>query len=86
MTGEETKGGKREKSVEEDTDLSWDHEDLRPIPKVPKNRSDESPKPPRVPRAPKAKTNAEETSKKGYSANGGDIKKGKYPEIPPQND
>ena len=84
MTGEETRGGKREKSVEDDTDLSWDHEGLRPIPKVPKNRSDESPKPPRVPRAPKAKTNAEETSKKGYSANGGDIKKGKYPEIPPR--
>ena len=84
MTGEETKGGKREKSVEEDTDLSWDHEGLRPIAKVPRNRSDESPKPPRVPRAPKAKTNAEETSKKGYSANGGDIKKGKYPEIPPR--
>ena len=84
MTGEETKGGKREKSVEVDTDLSWDHEGLRPIPKAPKNGSDESPKPPRVPRVPKAKTNAEETSKKGYSANGGDIKEGKYPEIPPR--
>ena len=84
MTSEETKGGKREKSVEVDTDLSWDHEGLRPIPKAPKNRSDESPKPPRVPRAPKAKTNAEETSKKGYSANGGDIKEGKYPEVPPR--
>ena len=84
MTGEETKGGKREKSVEVDTDLSWDHEGLRPIPKAPRNRSDESPKPPRVPRAPKAKTNAEETYKKGYSANGGDIKEGKYPEIPPR--
>ena len=84
MTGEETKGGKREKLVEVDTDLSWDHEGLKPIPKVPKNRSDESPKPPRVPRAPKAKTNAEETFKKGYSANGGDIKEGKYPKIPPR--
>ena len=84
MTGEEMKGGKREKSVEVDTDLSWDHEGLKPIPKAPKNRSDESPKPPRVPRAPRAKTNAEETSKKGYSANGGDINKGKYPEIPPK--
>ena len=82
MTGEEMKGDKREKSVEVDTDLSWDHEGLKPIPKAPKNRSDESPKPPRVPRAPRAKTNAEETSKKGYSANGGDINKGKYPEIP----
>ena len=84
MTGEEMKGDKREKSVEVDTDLSWDHEGLKPIPKAPKNRSDESPKPSRVPRAPRAKTNAEETSKKGYSANGGDINKGKYPEIPPK--
>ena len=82
MTGEEIRGGKREKSVEVDTDLSWDHEGLKPIPKAPKNRLDESPKPPRVPRTPKAKTNAEETSKKGYSANGGDTKEGKYPEIP----
>ena len=84
MTGEEMKGDKREKSVEVDTDLSWDHEGLKPIPKAPKNRSDESPKPPRVPRAPRAKTNAEETSKKGYSANGGDNIEGKYPEIPPK--
>ena len=84
MTGEEIKGGKREKSVEVDTDLSWDHEGLKPIPKAPKNRSDGSPKPPRVPRTPKAETNAEETSKKGYSANGGDINKGEYPEIPPK--
>ena len=84
MTGEEIRGGKREKSVEADTDLSWDHEGLKPIPKAPKNRLDESPKPPRVPRAPRAKTNAEETSKKGYSANGGDINEEKYPEIPPK--
>ena len=84
MTGEEMKGDKREKSVEVDTDLSGDHEGLKPIPKAPKNRSDESPKPPRVPRTPKAETNAEETSKKGYSANGGDINKGEYPEIPPK--
>ena len=84
MTSEEIRGGKREKSVEVDTDLSWDHEGLKPIPKAPKNRLDESPKPPRVPRAPRAKTNAEETSKKGYSANGGNINEGKYPEIPPK--
>ena len=70
--------------MEVDTDLSWDHEGLKPIPKAPKNRIDESPKPPRVPRAPRAKTNAEETSKKGYSANEGDINEGKYPEIPPK--
>ena len=70
--------------MEVDTDLSWDHEGLKPIPKAPNNRLGESPKPPRVPRAPRAKTNAEETSKKGYSANGGDINEGKYPEIPPK--
>ena len=70
--------------MEVDTDLSWDHEGLKPIPKAPKNRIDESPKPPRVPRAPRTKTNAEETSKKGYSANGGDINEGKCPEIPPK--
>ena len=84
MTGEETKGGKREKSVEVDTDLSWDHEGLKPLPKAPKNRLDESPKPPRVPKAPKAKTNAEETSKKEYPANRGDTKERKYLEIPPK--
>ena len=84
MTGEEIRGGKREKSAEVDTDLSWDHEGLKPIPKAPKNRLDESSKQPRVPRAPRAKTNAEETSKKGYSANGGDINDGKYPDISPK--
>ena len=82
MTGEEIKGGRREESVEVDTDLSWDHEGLKPLPKAPRNRLDESPKPPRVPKAPRAKTDAEETSKKGYSANGGDVKEGKYSEIP----
>ena len=84
MTGEEIRGGKREKSVEVDTDLSWDHEGLKPIPRAPKHKIDESPKPPRVPRAPRAKTKAEETSKIGYSANGGDINEAKYPEIPPK--
>ena len=82
MTGEEIKGGKREKSVEVDTDLSWDHEGLKPLPKAPKNRLDKSPKPPRVPKAPRARTDAEGTSKKGYSANGRDTREGKYPEIP----
>ena len=84
MTGEEKKGGKREKSVEVDTDLSWDHEGLKPLPKAPKDRLDESSKPPRAPKAPKAKTNAEETSKKEYSTNGGDTKEKKYLEIPPK--
>ena len=36
ITGEESKGGEREKSVEVDTDLSWDHEGLKPFPKAPK--------------------------------------------------
>ena len=36
MTSEESKGGKREKSMEVDTDLSWDHEGLKPLLKAPK--------------------------------------------------
>ena len=64
MTSEESKGGKREKSVEVDTDLSWDHEGLKPLPKAPKDKLNESPKPPRTPRVPKAKVNAIETFKK----------------------
>ena len=31
MTSEESKEGKGEKLVEVDTDLSWDHEGLRPL-------------------------------------------------------
>ena len=38
MTSEESKGGKGEKSMEVDTDLSWDHEGLRPLPKAHKDR------------------------------------------------
>ena len=64
MTSEESKGGKREKSVEVDTDLSWDHEGLKPLSKAPKDKLNESPKPPRTPRVPKAKVNAIETFKK----------------------
>ena len=64
MTSEESKGGKREKSVEVDTDLSWDHEGWKPLPKAPKDKLNESPKPPRTPRVPKAKVNAIETFKK----------------------
>ena len=55
MTSEGSKGSKGEKLVEEDTDLSWDHEGLRPISNSHKDRIDESPKPPRVPRGPKDK-------------------------------
>ena len=82
MTSEGSKGGKREKSVEVDTDLSWDHEGLKPFPKAPKDRLKESPKPPRAPKAPKARVNTEGTPKKGYPAFSGDTKEGKYPEIP----
>ena len=82
MTSEESKGGKREKSVEVDTDLSWDHEGLKPFPKAPKDRLKESPKPPRAPKVPKARVDTEGTPKKDYPAFSGDFKEGKYPEIP----
>ena len=55
MTSEGSKGGKREKSLEVDTDLSWDHEGLKPFPKAPKDRLKESPKPPRAPKVPKVR-------------------------------
>ena len=82
MTSEESKGGKGEKSVEVDTDLSWDHEGLKPLPKAPKDRLNESPKPPRVPKVPKARVNAVGTFKKEYPAFSGDSKEGKYSEPP----
>ena len=82
MTSEESKGGKRERSVEVDSNLSWDHEGLRPLPKAPKDRLNRSPKPPRTPKVPKAKVNAVETFKKEHPAFSGDSKEGKYPEIP----
>ena len=84
ITSEESKGGKREKSVEVDTDLSWDHEGLKPFPKAPKDSINENPKPPRAPKVPKAKVNAVETFKKEHPAFSGDSKEDKYPEIPPQ--
>ena len=80
MTSEESKGGKGEKLVEVDTDLSWDHEGLKPLPKAPKDRLNESPKPPRVPRVPKVGRKAEETFRKGHSNLSGEYKEGKYPE------
>ena len=82
ITSEESKGGKREKSVQVDTDLSWDHEGLKPFPKAPKDRLKESPKPPRAPKIPKAKAKAVETLKKDHPTFNGDSKEGKYPEIP----
>ena len=82
MTSEESKGGKGKRSVEVDSNLSWDHEGLRPLPKAPKDRLNGSPKPPRTPKVPKAKVNAVETFKKEHPAFSGDSKEGKYPEIP----
>ena len=80
MTSEESKGGKGEKSVEVDTDLSWDHEGLKPLPKAHKDRLNGSPKPPRVPKVPKAGGNTEGTFKKECPSFGADHKEGKYPE------
>ena len=82
MTSEESKGGKGEKSVEVDTDLSWDHEGLKPLPKAPKDRLNQSPKPLRAPKISKARENAAGTFKEEYPAFSGDSKEGKYPEIP----
>ena len=81
MTSEESKGGKGEKSVEVDTDLSWDHEGLRPLPKAPKDRLNGSPKLPRVPRVPKVGGNAEGTFRKEHPSLSGEYKEGKYPEL-----
>ena len=80
MTSEESKEGKGEKLVEVDTDLSWDHEGLRPLPKSHKERLNGSPKPPRVPKVPKVGGNTEETFKKECPSFSGDYKEGKYPE------
>ena len=82
MTSEESKGGKGEKLVEVDTDLSWDHEGLKPLPKAPKDRLNQSPKPLRAPKIPKARVNTARTFKKEYPAFSRDSKEGKYPEIP----
>ena len=80
MTSEESKGGKGEKSVEVDTDLSWDHEGLKPLPKAPKDRLNQSPKPPRIPRVPKVGGNPEGTFRKGHPSLSGEYKEGKYPQ------
>ena len=80
MTSEESKGGKGEKSVEVDTDLSWDHEGLKPLPKAPKDRLNESPKLPRVPRVPKVGGNAEGTFRKGHPSLSYEHKEGKHSE------
>ena len=74
--------GKREKSVEVDTDLSWDHEGLKPFPEAPKDRIKESPKPPRDPKIPKTKAKVVEAFKKEHTESSGNSKEGKHPEIP----
>ena len=80
MMSEESKGGKGEKLVEVDTDLSWDHEGPRPLPKFHKDRLNGSPKLPRVPKVPKVGGNTEGTFKKECPSFRGDYKEGKYPE------
>ena len=80
MTSEESKGGKGEKLVEVDIDLSWDHEGLRPLPKSHKDRLNGSPKPPRVPKGPKVDGSNEGTFKKECPSFRGDYNEGKYPE------
>ena len=75
MTSEESKGSKGEKLVEVDTDLSWDLEWLRPLPKSHKDRLNGSPKLPRVPKGPKVERNNEGTFKKECTSF-----RGEYPE------
>ena len=81
--------------MEADTDLSWDHEGLKPLPKAPKGRLNESPKPPRAPKVPKGRVNAVGAFKKECPVFSGDSKEGKYlepthkenkdrKEVPPQ--
>ena len=81
MTSEESKGSKGEKLVEVDTDLSWDHEGLGPLPKAHKDRLNRSPKLPRVPKGPKVKGENEGTLKKERPSSRGDYNEGKYPEL-----
>ena len=81
MTSEESKGSKGEKLVEADTDLSWDHEGLRPLPKSQKDRLNGSPKLPRVPKDPKVKEKIEGTLKKECLSFRGDYNEGIYPEL-----
>ena len=80
MTSEESKGGEGEKLVEVDTDLSWDHEGLKPLPKSHKDRLNESPKPPRAPKGPKVNGSNEKASPKECPNSKGDYEKGKYTE------
>ena len=78
MTSEESKEGKGEKLVEVDTDLSWDHEGLRPLPKSHKDGLNGSPKPPSI---PKVGGNTEGTFK-SVQALVGIIKRGNTQNLP----
>ena len=78
MTSEESKGGKGEKSVEVDTDLSWDHEGLRPLPKSHKDRLNGSAKPPRGPKGPKVERDNVGTFNKECPSFREDYKEGRY--------
>ena len=68
--------------VEGDTDLSWDHKGLGPLPKPYKDRLNRSPKPPRTPKGPKVKGKNEGTLKKGCPSSREDYNEGVYPELP----
>ena len=81
MTSERSKGSKGEKLMEEDKDLSWDHEGLGPLPESHKDRLNGSPKLPRVPKSSKAKRKNEETLKKEHLSSRGDYNEGIYPEL-----
>ena len=81
MTSEESKRSKGEKLMEVDTDLSWDHEGLRPLPKSHKDRLNESPKLTRVPKGPKVEESNEGTLKKECPSFTGDYNEEKYPEF-----
>ena len=81
MTSEESKEGKGEKLVEVDTNLSWDHKGLRPLPKYHEDKLNESPKPPRIPKGPKVDESNERASTKEWPSSRGDYDKGKYPEF-----
>ena len=67
--------------AEEDTDLSWDHEGLRPIPNSHKDRLNGSPKLSRVPKGPKGKEKNEGTLKKECPSFRRDYNEGIYPKL-----
>ena len=80
MTSEESKGGKGEKLVEVDTDLSWDHEGLKPLPKSHKDRLNESPKTSRVPKGPRVNGSNAKVAVEECPNFKRDHDEGKYPE------